>query len=78
MKNMGKYADETKIKAIELLNKGLKRREIMKILGIYSEGAIRAWEKKYKVGGINEVIKDQRGLKATGRPKLKNKKGEIL
>lgn len=68
-KNKGRYTKEQKLQAIKLIEQGYTRREIMPVLGIFSEGAIRLWERKYKNGGIEELLKDERGLKAKGRPR---------
>lgn len=66
---MAKYSKEDKLKAIELRKQGFTRNKIMYLLGIRSEGAIRHWERKYEAGGEKELLKDERGLKATGRPR---------
>ena len=68
-KSKGRYSDEVKIKAIELVEQGIKRQQITSILKISSISTIRNWEKKYKAGGIEELLKDERGLKTTGRPR---------
>lgn len=67
----GRYSKETKLKALELRNQGHSYREIMGILGIESSGAIRNWLKKFNEGGIDEMLKDERGLGTTGRPRKK-------
>lgn len=67
----GRYSKEIKLKALELRNQGHSYREIMGILGVESSGAIRNWLKKFNEGGINEMLKDERGLGTTGRPRKK-------
>lgn len=66
----GRYPNEVKLKALELLQQGFSHGEVMSILDISSRGAIRGWERKFKNGGLEEVYRDERGLKATGRPKI--------
>lgn len=72
-KSNGRYTDEIKIKALELIEQGIEKRKIISMLKITSVSTIRNWERKYKAGGIKEVLKDERGLKAIGRPKKEDK-----
>ncbi len=71
-----RYTDEVKLKAIALRKKGVDYLEIMSLLNIASRGAIRGWERKYKIGGEKELLRDERGLKSIGRPKINNKNQE--
>lgn len=40
----GRYPNEVKLKALELLQQGFSHGEVMSILDISSRGAIRGWE----------------------------------
>ena len=67
--SVGRYDDKIKVEAVKLREAGLSYPEVMEKLNIASRGAIRLWERKYKSGGVEELLKDERGLKTTGRPR---------
>lgn len=57
----GNYPDAVKLQAIKLLQQGKSYIEVQKELDITSSYTIRSWAKKYKAGGIECLLKDNRG-----------------
>lgn len=65
----GHYPNTVKIKAIELFEQGKSYVQIQKELDISSSYTIRNWVKKFKLGGMELLLRDKRGR--TGRPPKK-------
>ena len=68
---------EIRYLAIELYKKGIKQKEISKMLGISLSG-IKNWIRIYKIEGVKGLILKKRGVKLGTNRKLNFEQSEFL